>query len=61
MPTYFITWTATVRGHTRVDADNAEKAAQFFLDTDPTLGTDIDVSNIAIDHVEEADPGITWR
>jgi hypothetical protein len=61
MPTYHVTWTAGLRGHSRVDANNADDAAQMFLDAEPQLGPEMTVSEIEVVHVEEADPGITWR
>ena len=59
MPTYYLTWTATVRGHTRIDADDPEKAEQLFLDSEPDLTSDIALREVAVVHVDESDPGVT--
>lgn len=51
MPSYLVSWTATVKGVTRVDADNQEEAEQALChDCDPPLGegevSDVDVTSI---------------
>ena len=61
MPTYLINWSATVRGVMRVDAENAQRAEQAFSDLgDPPLD-DCRIEVVAIEHIDEADPGVTWR
>lgn len=62
MPTYFVTWTVTVRGTTRIDADDVENAEQIFLSTEPpAVDQHAEVSEFDVVHVEEAAPGTTWN
>lgn len=62
MPTYHVTWTAVVKGVTRVDADNAEEAEQALChDGDPPLDDECQITDVAVQHVEEAEPGVTWN
>lgn len=61
MPTYLISWTATVRGVARVDADNAQKAEQVFCeDAEPPLD-DCRAEDVTVQNVDEAEPGVTWN
>lgn len=55
MPTYEVTWTATLKGLTRVEADNPEEAEQVVCDdTDPPLDQR-ELSHVEVVAVELAD------
>ena len=63
MPTYFVTWTATVRGCTRIDAENADDAEHMLLSTEPLPfepRADV-VASLDVTDVEHAVPGTTWN
>ena len=57
MPSYEITWTATVKGVTRIDADNPEEAEQALChDADPPLD-ECEVSDVEVLAVDELTAG----
>ncbi len=62
MPTYLITWTATVRGVTRIDANNADEAEKALSHSgSPPLDDQCEITFVEVAHVEEAEPGTTWN